>query len=87
MNRSDMEQLWSEHLDGEFSSKDVDATLATMLDDADVNHVPVPVTGVDLDVAGDDHHGHRFFLSLGYREIQDRAGDSNSSEEPTALAR
>ena len=45
MNRSDMEQLWSEHLDGEFSSKDVDATLATMLDDADVNHVPVNTGG------------------------------------------
>jgi hypothetical protein len=34
MNRSDMEELWSEHLDGEFASKDVDATLATMVDDA-----------------------------------------------------
>ena len=45
MNRSDMEQLWSEHLDGEFTSKDVDATLATMVDDADVNHVPVNTGG------------------------------------------
>lgn len=45
MNRSDMEQLWSEHLDGEFASKDVDATLATMVDDADVNHVPVNTGG------------------------------------------
>jgi carboxymethylenebutenolidase len=40
-----MEQLWSEHLDGEFTSKDVDATLATMVDDADVNHVPVNTGG------------------------------------------
>ena len=45
MNRSDMEQLWSEHLDGEFTSRDVDATLATMVDDADVNHVPVNTGG------------------------------------------
>jgi hypothetical protein len=32
-------------------------------------HVTVPVTGVDLDMAGDDHDGHRFILSVGYREI------------------
>jgi hypothetical protein len=29
-----------------------------------VCHVAVPVAGVDLDVAGNDHHGHRFFLSV-----------------------
>jgi carboxymethylenebutenolidase len=36
-----LEELWAEHLRGEFETKDVEATLATMVDDADVNHVPV----------------------------------------------
>ena len=40
-----LEKLWSEHLDGEFVSKDVEATLATMVDDAYVNHVPVSTGG------------------------------------------
>ena len=40
-----LEQLWADHLDGEFVSKDVEATLATMVDDAYVNHMPVN-TGV-----------------------------------------
>ena len=35
------EQLWAEHLRGEFEIKDVEATLATMVDDAYVNHMPV----------------------------------------------
>ena len=36
-----LENLWAEHLDGEFVTKDVEATLATMVDDAYVNHMPV----------------------------------------------
>src|SRR6266545_6650159 len=36
-----LEELWAEHLKGEFATKDVEATLATMVDDAYVNHVPV----------------------------------------------
>jgi carboxymethylenebutenolidase len=38
-------QLWAEHLRGEFETKDVEATLATMVDDAYVNHVPVNTGG------------------------------------------
>jgi carboxymethylenebutenolidase len=45
MDRTQMEQLWSQHLDGEFAAKDVEATLATMTDDAAVNHVPVGTGG------------------------------------------
>src|ERR1700704_2113569 len=41
LNRQELEALWAEHLAGEFSTKDVEATLATMVDDAYVNHVPV----------------------------------------------
>ena len=40
-----LEQLWAEHLKGEFETKDVEATLATMVDDAFVNHIPVGTGG------------------------------------------
>ena len=40
-----LERLWAEHLAGEFEQKDVEATLATMVDDAYVNHVPVGTGG------------------------------------------
>jgi carboxymethylenebutenolidase len=40
-----LEQLWTEHLKGEFDTKDVEATLATMVDDAYVNHMPVNTGG------------------------------------------
>jgi carboxymethylenebutenolidase len=40
-----LEQLWGEHLAGEFVTKDVEATLATMVEDASVNHVPVGTGG------------------------------------------
>jgi carboxymethylenebutenolidase len=41
MTPRELEMLWEAHLAGEFSTKDVEATLATMVDDASVNHVPV----------------------------------------------
>src|ERR1700740_579751 len=37
--------LWAEHIKGEFESKDVEATLATMVEDAYVNHMPVNTGG------------------------------------------
>jgi len=40
-----LEQLWAEHLTGEFETKDVEATLATMVEDAYVNHMPVNTGG------------------------------------------
>jgi carboxymethylenebutenolidase len=40
-----LEQLWAEHLKGEFDTKDVEATLATMVEDAYVNHMPVNTGG------------------------------------------
>jgi len=40
-----LEKIWAEHLAGEFVTKDVEATLATMVDDASVNHVPVNTGG------------------------------------------
>jgi carboxymethylenebutenolidase len=40
-----LETLWAEHLAGEFDTKDVEATLATMVEDAFVNHMPVNTGG------------------------------------------
>ena len=44
-----LERLWAEHLKGEFESRDVEATLATMVEDAYVNHIPVLTGGVGRD--------------------------------------
>jgi carboxymethylenebutenolidase len=41
MTPAELEKLWAEHLAGEFTTKDVEATLATMVEDAYVNHMPV----------------------------------------------
>jgi carboxymethylenebutenolidase len=41
MTSHELEKLWAQHLAGEFDVKDVEATLATMTDDASVDHVPV----------------------------------------------
>jgi carboxymethylenebutenolidase len=37
----DLTQLWEEHTKYEFDTRDTESTLATMVDDAYVNHVPV----------------------------------------------
>jgi hypothetical protein len=48
-----LEQLWNEHLKGEFETRNTEDTLNTMVLDAYVNHVPVMTGGVDgLDAAG-----------------------------------
>jgi carboxymethylenebutenolidase len=49
MTPRELEKLWEEHLAGEFVTKDVDATLATMTDDASVDHVPVHSGGKGKD--------------------------------------
>jgi carboxymethylenebutenolidase len=45
MTTANLEQIWADHLAGEFVTKDVEATLATMVDDASVNHMPVNTGG------------------------------------------
>ena len=45
MTPNELESLWQAHLAGEFVTKDVEATLATMTDDASVDHVPVHTGG------------------------------------------
>lgn len=45
MSTSDLSRLWEEHTSHEFVTRDVEATLATMVEDAYVNHVPVMTGG------------------------------------------
>jgi carboxymethylenebutenolidase len=40
MSPEALERLWEDHLAGEFTTRDVEATLATMTDDASVDHIP-----------------------------------------------
>ena len=47
-----LEQLWAEHLKGEFDTKDVEATLETMVEDAYVNHMPVNTSSSNFGLAG-----------------------------------
>jgi len=43
--RYDLEALWEKHLEGEFVTSDVDATIATMVARPYVNHVPTMIGG------------------------------------------
>lgn len=41
-----LDEIWEEHTRDEFVTRDVNATLATMVNDAYVNHIPVMTGGV-----------------------------------------
>jgi len=58
MDETSMCALWEKHLDCEFTTRDTEATLATRVEDAYVNHVPVLTGGV----------GMGYFLTLGHLE-------------------
>jgi len=45
MPQPDLSQLWEEHTRYEFATRDTEATLATMVEDAYVNHIPVMTGG------------------------------------------
>ena len=45
MNQAEMIAKWNEHISYEFSTRDVSSTMATMVEDAYVNHVPVMTGG------------------------------------------
>jgi carboxymethylenebutenolidase len=45
MNHAEMIAIWDEHIGYEFSTRDVSSTIATMVEDAYVNHVPVMTGG------------------------------------------
>ncbi len=44
-----LQVLWEEHVADEFATRDTEATLATMVPDAYVNHIPVMTGGIGLD--------------------------------------
>ena len=44
-NSPDLNDLWNEHTAHEFATRDTEATLATMVEDAYVNHIPVMTGG------------------------------------------
>src|SRR5947207_235646 len=44
-----LSELWDEHVQDEFSTRNVEDTLATMVEDAYVNHIPVLTGGVGKD--------------------------------------
>src|SRR6516225_874076 len=46
MSPSDLSHLWEQHTAHEFVTRDTEATLATMADDAYVNHIPVMTGGL-----------------------------------------
>src|SRR5580692_8738463 len=45
MNEAEMIAKWDEHIGYEFSTRDVSSTIATMVEDAYVNHIPVMTGG------------------------------------------
>jgi carboxymethylenebutenolidase len=45
MSQLDLARLWEEHTNHEFVTRDTESTLATMVDDAYVNHIPVMTGG------------------------------------------
>jgi carboxymethylenebutenolidase len=45
MVKPDLARLWEEHTAHEFTTRNAESTLATMVDDAFVNHVPVMTGG------------------------------------------
>ena len=59
MPNVDLSKLWEEHTNHEFVTRDTEATLATMVEDAYVNHVPVLTGGVGKDAL-------RIFYSLDF---------------------
>jgi carboxymethylenebutenolidase len=49
LTRATLGQLWEEHVRHEFSTRNTEDTLATMVEDAYVNHIPVLTGGVGKD--------------------------------------
>jgi len=58
-----LSRLWEEHTSHEFTTRDTEATLATMVEDAYVNHVPV-LTGGCGKAALRDFYSRRFIPSM-----------------------
>ena len=63
MPNPDLIQLWEEHTRHEFSTRDTESTLATMTEDAYVNHVPV-MTGGYGKAALREFYSHDFIPAM-----------------------
>jgi carboxymethylenebutenolidase len=63
MQKADLPQLWEEHTKHEFITRDTEATLATMVEDAYVNHVPT-MTGGSGKAALRDFYSRDFIPSM-----------------------
>ena len=63
MPSSDLAQLWEQHTSHEFVTRDVEATLDTMVEDAYVNHIPV-MTGGSGKAALRDFYSRHFIPSM-----------------------
>ena len=63
MPPTDLARLWEEHTGHEFVTRDTEATLATMVDDAYVNHEPV-LTGGFGKAALREFYSRRFIPSM-----------------------
>jgi carboxymethylenebutenolidase len=61
MLQADLARLWEEHTRHEFSTRDTESTLATMVEDACINHVPVLTGGVGKEAL-------RIFYSVDYSD-------------------
>ncbi len=63
MSPQDLAQLWEQHTAHEFSARDTEATLDTMVDDAYVNHIPT-LTGGYGKAALRDFYSQRFIPTM-----------------------
>jgi carboxymethylenebutenolidase len=63
MRNVDLSKLWEEHTNHEFVTRDTEATLSTMVEDAYVNHVPV-MTGGAGKTALREFYSRRFIPSM-----------------------
>ena len=59
----DLSKLWEEHTKHEFATRDTEATLATMVEDAYVNHIPV-MTGGNGKAALREFYSRHFIPSM-----------------------
>ena len=61
--KHDLAALWDKHVECEFATRDTESTLATMVDDAYVNHIPV-LTGGDGKPALREFYSKRFIPQM-----------------------
>jgi carboxymethylenebutenolidase len=59
MKPADLARIWEEHTKHEFQTQNLDATLATMVEDGYVNHIPV-MTGACGKVGLREFYGNKF---------------------------